>query len=48
MNVNEFTIDVEFKVIDGWIDGHIEYALVEVSIGSAPASLYLFNVNELS
>lgn len=41
--MSEFTIEIETKIVDGWISNSIEYALVEVKVGNNEPELILFN-----
>ena len=42
MAINDFTIECTWKVIDGWFDNGMEYALVEVKVGECSPDLHLF------
>lgn len=38
----DIEIEVETKIIDGWIDEDVEYCLAEIKVGNNPSELYLF------
>ncbi len=46
MSEEDLAITVDTKIMDGWIDDGIEYALVKITVGNMPSELYLFTLED--
>ena len=43
--LSRIEIEVDCKIIDGWIDSFIEYAILEITVAKNPSSFHLFWVD---